>query len=196
MQITNNNINSIINYFDQSIILYTSIINAIIVGMIIIMYKWYNRQEVCNFYIYNILIETIWTILPILFIIIMLLHSIRTIYINEINRGSSTSYYNIIGNQWYWIYNSIESRISTISRLIYVDQPLFIHSNTCTTLLITSLDVIHSFSLPVLGIKVDAIPGRINSVTISSICPGLYIGYCSELCGSGHGFMPINVIVY
>jgi heme/copper-type cytochrome/quinol oxidase subunit 2 len=193
---TNINIESLIYYFDKSIILYTSIINAIIVGMIIIIYSWYNRQGVCNMYIYNISIEIIWTILPIIFICIMLLHSIRTIYINEINRGSSSSYVNIIGNQWYWIYNNIESRISNIGRIIYVDQPLFIHSNTCTSLIISSLDVIHSFSLPVLGIKVDAIPGRINSVNVTSICPGLYIGYCSELCGSGHGFMPINMVVY
>ena len=196
MLFTNLNYESIVNYFDQSIILYTSIINAIIVGMIFIIYSWYNRQGVCNMYIYNILIEVIWTILPIVFICIMLLHSIRTIYISEINRVSSSSYVNVIGNQWYWIYNSIESRISSIGRIIYVDQPLFIHSNTCTSLIISSLDVIHSFSLPVLGIKVDAIPGRINCVNITSIVNGLYIGYCSELCGSGHGFMPINMVVY
>ena len=63
-------------------------------------------------------------------------------------------------------------------------------------LIISSLDVIHSFSLPTLGIKVDAIPGRISNMNINGLCSGLYIGYCSELCGSGHAFMPINLIVY
>jgi cytochrome c oxidase subunit 2 len=68
--------------------------------------------------------------------------------------------------------------------------------NTTVQLLVSTLDVIHSFSLPSLGIKVDAIPGRINNVTLSSVTKGLYVGYCSELCGSGHAFMPINIIVY
>ena len=55
--------------------------------------------------------------------------------------------------------------------------------------------MIHSFALPTLGIKIDAIP-RVNSVTMSGLVPGLYVGYCSELCGSGHAFMPINLVVY
>ena len=63
-------------------------------------------------------------------------------------------------------------------------------------LLINSLDVIHSFSLPTLGIKIDAIPGRVNSINVNALNKGLYVGYCSELCGSGHAFMPINLIVY
>ena len=54
----------------------------------------------------------------------------------------------------------------------------------------------HSFTLPTLEIKIDAIPGRVNSIVMSGLVPGLYVGYCSELCGSGHAFMPINLIVY
>ena len=192
----NREIESIILFFDQSVILYTSIINALIVGIMIIIYKWYNRKGVCSQYIYNINIEIIWTILPILFLIIIVLHSITVIYNVEINKGSNSQYISIIGNQWYWIYNNIESRISSLNRIILVDQPLYIKQNNNTHLIVSSLDVIHSFALPTLGIKVDAIPGRISNVNINGLTQGLYVGYCSELCGSGHAFMPINLIVY
>ena len=196
MKYGSRDIESIILYFDQSIILYTSIINAIIIGMIIIIKNWYLRKGVCKEYIYNIKVEIIWTILPILFIIIIVLHSITVIYNLEINKGNNNKYINIIGNQWYWIYNNIESRISNINRIILVDQPLYIKNNNNINLIISSLDVIHSFALPTLGIKIDAIPGRISNININGLTQGLYIGYCSELCGSGHAFMPINLIVY
>lgn len=196
MKYGNREIESIILYFDQSIILYTSIINALIVGVIIVIRNWYLRKGVCNGYIYHVKIEVIWTILPILFLLVIVLHSITVIYNIELNKGSNSKYVNVIGNQWYWIYNNIESRISSLGRIILVDQPLYIKSNTNTQLTISSLDVIHSFSLPTLGIKVDAIPGRISNVTLNGLTQGLYVGYCSELCGSGHAFMPINLIVY
>jgi heme/copper-type cytochrome/quinol oxidase subunit 2 len=164
--------------------------------MIIVIKNWYLRKGVCKEYIYNIKIEVIWTILPILFLIVMVLHSITVIYNLEINKGANNKYINIIGNQWYWIYNNIESRISNLGRLILVDQPLYIKANQNVHLIVSSLDVIHSFSLPTLGIKIDAIPGRINNVNVNGLTKGLYVGYCSELCGSGHAFMPINLIVY
>lgn len=189
-------IESIILFFDQSIILYTSIINAIVLGFIIIIKNWYLRKGVCKEYIYNIKIEIIWTILPILFVIIIVLHSITVIYNLEINKGANNKYINIIGNQWYWIYNNIESRISNLGRIILVDQPLYIKANTNVHLIVSSLDVIHSFALPSLGIKIDAIPGRISNVNVNGLTKGLYVGYCSELCGSGHAFMPINLVVY
>lgn len=192
----NREIESIILYFDQSIILYTSIINSLVVGMIFIIYNWYKRIGICNQYIYNIKIEIIWTILPILFIIIVVFHSITVIYNLEINKGNNSKYINIVGNQWYWIYNNLESRISNLNRIILVDQPLFIKAYQNVHLIVSSLDVIHSFALPTLGIKIDAIPGRISNVNINGLTQGLYVGYCSELCGSGHAFMPINLIVY
>lgn len=140
--------------------------------------------------------EVIWTILPILYIIIIVFHSVTITYNLEINKINIYDIVNVLGSQWYWIYDNVESRISNTSRIILVDQPLFIKANTNVQLLISSLDVIHSFSLPSLGIKVDAIPGRINNIYCNSLTKGLYVGYCSELCGSGHAFMPINLIVY
>lgn len=192
----NSIIENIILYFDQSILLYISIINSILFILIIIIYNWYNRRYICINYIHNNNIEIIWTILPILFIIIIIIHNINIIYNIEINKGYTNKSIKIIGNQWYWLYNNLESRIINFNRIILVDQPLFINYNHNINLLISSLDVIHSFSLPSLGIKIDAIPGRISNIFISGLIKGFYIGFCSELCGSGHAFMPINLIIY
>ena len=148
--------------------------------MLIVIKNWYIRKGICKEYIYNIKVEIIWTILPILFILIIVLHSITVIYNLEINKGHNNHFINIIGNQWYWIYDSIESRISNLNRIILVDQPLYIKSNNNIHLIISSLDVIHSFSLPTLGIKIDAIPGRISNININGLIKGLYVGYCSE----------------
>jgi heme/copper-type cytochrome/quinol oxidase subunit 2 len=196
MKYASREIESIILYFEQTMTLYISIMNAILVGVAVILYKWWNRKGICVMYIYHIKLEILWTILPILFILVIVLHSISIIYNINVNKGIHNKYINVLGNQWYWIYNNLESRIVNIGRIILVDQPLFIKCNSNYNLLVNSLDVIHSFSLPSLGIKIDAIPGRVSSVHINGLNSGLYIGYCSELCGSGHAFMPINLIVY
>tara|TARA_B100001146_G_C16189601_1_gene438507 strand:+ start:2361 stop:2672 length:312 start_codon:yes stop_codon:yes gene_type:complete len=78
-------------------------------------------------------------------------------------------------------------------RLIQVDYPLHLPINTHIKALVTSTDVIHSFSVPALGIKVDAIPGRLNQIHFLINRGGLYIGHCSEICGANHSFMPINI---
>jgi heme/copper-type cytochrome/quinol oxidase subunit 2 len=75
--------------------------------MIIIIKNWYLRKGVCKEYIYNIKVEVIWTILPILFVMIIVIHSITVIYNLEINKGTNNKYINLVGNLWYWIYNNI-----------------------------------------------------------------------------------------
>ena len=189
MNFTNFNVLSILLYFDQSSISYTSTLCAIIVGMVFLIMKWCYRKAICVKFVNSVNIEIIWTILPILIICLILVNSIPNIYSMELGKGLGLNYLSVIGNQWHWNYNDLESRISSLK--ILVDQPLYVHSGIQTILLISSSDVIHSFSLPSLGVKVDGIPGRINSVNLVSVISGMYIGYCSELCGLGHGLMPI-----
>ena len=81
-------------------------------------------------------------------------------------------------------------------RLTEVDQPLFLPCGVNCLLEVTSVDVIHCYSVPGLGVKVDAIPGRASLVPVTGLVSGYYTGYCAELCGSGHGFMPCGVVVY
>jgi len=196
-------------YFDQSLVLYISFISSIGILLIIIINKWWINKIGCYKFTTHAKLELLWTTIPIIFLLITVLHSISILFAIELDRGISTSYGHVIGNQWYWTYlqpiNNIynESRIIQSnnlqlgnSRLLLVDQPIFIPQYTNLSLEINSNDVIHSFSLPSLGIKVDAVPGRNSHISLTGLTKGIYIGFCSELCGSGHAFMPINLCIY
>ena len=111
----------------------------------------------------------------------------------------------VIGNQWYWSYNykdilEFDSYPSQdlskgYFRLLDTDEHLILPSNTPIRFLITASDVLHSWSIPALGIKMDAIPGRLNQIGMEIYRPGLYFGQCMEICGVGHYFMPITLRV-
>ena len=115
----------------------------------------------------------------------------------------------IIGHQWYWEYEYpdygnfyFESYMVQDQdlkkddiRLLTVDNPLVIPANTNIQILITAGDVLHSWAVPSMGIKTDAVPGRLNETWVNVKEPGTYRGQCSEICGSGHGFMPTVVKV-
>lgn len=149
-------------------------------------------------------VETIWTILPAIILIIIALPSLRILYIiDEINDPAITV--KTIGHQWYWSYEytdyedlSFDSYIIPLSdlspgqtRLLEVDNRIVLPIELTVRILISSEDVLHSWAVPSLGLKTDAIPGRLNQATLSSTRPGLYYGQCSEICGSNHSFIPI-----
>nr|QUT13280.1 cytochrome c oxidase subunit II [Octodonta nipae] len=151
-------------------------------------------------------IELIWTILPALTLIFIAIPSLRLIYIiDEINNPSISI--KTIGHQWYWSYEysdfkNIEfdsymtptKELNNFSfRLLDVDNRLIIPFKTQIRLLVTSSDVIHSWTIPSFGVKIDATPGRLNQINISSTRPGLFFGQCSEICGANHSFMPIVI---
>nr|YP_008378715.1 cytochrome c oxidase subunit II [Abacion magnum]AFR77012.1 cytochrome c oxidase subunit II [Abacion magnum] len=149
-------------------------------------------------------IETIWTILPAIILIFIALPSLRLLYLlDEINTPSLTM--KTIGHQWYWSYeysdfNSLEfdsymipeesNELSTF-RLLDVDNRTLIPIYTQMRILITASDVLHSWTVPALGVKADAVPGRLNQVSFTMNRPGLWFGQCSEICGANHSFMPI-----
>lgn len=149
-------------------------------------------------------VETIWTILPAIILIIIALPSLRILYIiDEINNPSVTI--KTIGHQWYWSYEYtdyedliFDSYIIPTSelnpgqlRLLEVDNRVVLPAELTIRILISSEDVLHSWAVPSLGLKTDAIPGRLNQTTLLSTRPGLYYGQCSEICGSNHSFIPI-----
>lgn len=149
-------------------------------------------------------VETIWTILPAIILILIALPSLRILYmIDEINDPSLTV--KTIGHQWYWSYEytdyedlNFDSYIIPTSelkpgelRLLEVDNRVVLPIELPIRMLISSEDVLHSWAVPSLGLKTDAIPGRLNQATLTSTRPGLYYGQCSEICGSNHSFMPI-----
>nr|YP_010611022.1 cytochrome c oxidase subunit II [Histiotus macrotus]WAQ70500.1 cytochrome c oxidase subunit II [Histiotus macrotus]WAQ70513.1 cytochrome c oxidase subunit II [Histiotus macrotus]WAQ70526.1 cytochrome c oxidase subunit II [Histiotus macrotus]WAQ70630.1 cytochrome c oxidase subunit II [Histiotus macrotus]WAQ70669.1 cytochrome c oxidase subunit II [Histiotus macrotus] len=149
-------------------------------------------------------VETIWTILPAIILISIALPSLRILYMmDEINNPSVTI--KTMGHQWYWSYEYTDYEDLTFDsymiptnelspgqlRLLEVDNRVVLPSELTIRMLISSEDVLHSWAVPSLGLKTDAIPGRLNQTTLLSTRPGLYYGQCSEICGSNHSFMPI-----
>nr|AIA22485.1 cytochrome c oxidase subunit II [Neopsylla paranoma]AIA22487.1 cytochrome c oxidase subunit II [Neopsylla paranoma]AIA22489.1 cytochrome c oxidase subunit II [Neopsylla paranoma]AIA22491.1 cytochrome c oxidase subunit II [Neopsylla paranoma]AIA22595.1 cytochrome c oxidase subunit II [Neopsylla paranoma] len=151
-------------------------------------------------------IEIIWTILPAITLIFIALPSLRLLYLlDDLNNPLMTL--KSIGHQWYWSYeysdfNSIEfdsymtpsKELNLDSfRLLDVDNRITLPMNSQIRILITASDVLHSWTIPSLGIKVDATPGRLNQTNFLINRPGLFFGQCSEICGANHSFMPIVI---
>nr|YP_010963564.1 cytochrome c oxidase subunit II [Leptobelus boreosinensis]WKZ08047.1 cytochrome c oxidase subunit II [Leptobelus boreosinensis] len=152
----------------------------------------------------NQTIELIWTLMPAVTLIFIALPSLRILYIIEESMKPLMTI-KIIGHQWYWSYeysdfNKLEfdSYMKPTNhlnldefRLLDVDNRMIIPYNIMIRILVTSSDVIHSWTVPSTGTKIDATPGRINQGNLLMIRPGLYFGQCSEICGYNHSFMPI-----
>lgn len=151
-------------------------------------------------------VETVWTILPALILLVLALPSLRILYItDEVSQPSLTI--KTIGHQWYWRYEytdfinvEIDSYILPTSdlapgdyRLLEVDNRIVIPIQLEIRILITAADVIHSWTVPALGVKVDAVPGRLNQIGFTTTQPGVFYGQCSEICGANHSFIPIAV---
>lgn len=192
-----------LNFFHDHSIIILLIITITISYLIfsITLNKITNR-----FLLENQLVELIWTILPGIILIFIALPSLRILYLLDEAISPSLTI-KTIGHQWYWSYEysdfiNIEfdsyiiptNEISLNSfRLLEVNNRLVIPFNTQTRILVTAADVLHSWAIPSLGIKVDATPGRINQTRFLLKYPGLFFGQCSEICGSVHSFIPIVI---
>nr|AHG32638.1 cytochrome c oxidase subunit II [Glandirana tientaiensis] len=151
-------------------------------------------------------IEMVWTIMPAIVLIVIALPSLRILYLmDEVSNPDMTV--KTIGHQWYWSYeysdftdlNFDSYMIPTKElepghfRLLEVDNRMMTPIGTAARILITAEDVLHSWAVPALGVKSDAIPGRLNQTSFLIAHPGIYYGQCSEICGANHSFMPIVV---
>nr|AGY61309.1 cytochrome c oxidase subunit II [Halocaridina rubra] len=151
-------------------------------------------------------IEMIWTILPALILIFIALPSLRLLYLLD-EVGSPEITIKVIGHQWYWSYEysdflqvSFDSYMLPSNelpdngfRLLDVDNRTVLPVNAQVRVLISAADVIHSWTVPALGVKADAVPGRLNQLSFAVNRPGLFFGQCSEICGANHSFMPIVI---
>nr|UFZ13884.1 cytochrome c oxidase subunit II [Neochauliodes tamdaoensis] len=151
-------------------------------------------------------IEIIWTILPAVTLIFIALPSLRLLYLlDEISDPSITL--KSIGHQWYWSYEysdfsdiefdsyMIPNNEMTMNgfRLLDVDNRIILPMLSQIRILVTAADVLHSWTIPALGVKIDATPGRLNQTSFFINRPGLFYGQCSEICGANHSFMPIVI---
>lgn len=170
----------------------------------------------------NHFVEFGWTIIPSLILIAIAIPSFMLLYTMEptLYYDSNTIFLKVIGHQWYWSYEFspesfylINSKLPVYTqsefssymlsddvlsegdlRLLSVDNPLFLPVNSNIVVRVTAEDVLHSWAVPSCGIKIDAIPGRINEISFKILHEGEFFGQCSELCGINHAFMPIHII--
>nr|ABE47620.1 cytochrome c oxidase II [Jalmenus daemeli] len=192
----------IIFFHDHSLIILIMITILVSYMMLSIFFnKFINR-----FLLEGQMIELIWTILPAITLIFIALPSLRLLYLlDELNNPLITI--KSIGHQWYWSYEysdfkNIEFDSYMIQnynnnnnnfRLLDVDNRIIIPMNNNIRMLITATDVIHSWTVPSIGVKVDANPGRLNQTSFFLNRPGIFFGQCSEICGANHSFMPIMI---
>nr|WOC30361.1 cytochrome c oxidase subunit II [Eodorcadion gorbunovi] len=180
------------------------VIITVLVGQLLI--TLFFNKFIHRFLLEGQTIEIIWTILPAVTLIFIALPSLRLIYIlDEINNPLLTI--KSIGHQWYWSYEysdfkNIEFDSYMVPsnslnpfnfRLLEVDNRMVAPFETQIRLLVTATDVIHSWAIPSLGVKIDATPGRLNQVSFVLNRTGLFYGQCSEICGANHSFMPIVI---
>jgi cytochrome c oxidase subunit 2 len=149
-------------------------------------------------------LETVWTILPMVILLFMAFPSLIILYLIEEISNPSISV-KVVGHQWYWEYQYFNSWFNhrfdsymvteSDSYVVYhnldVDNRLILPTNSSILFLVTSADVLHSWAVPSLGLKVDSVPGRLNYLSTFVPSSGVYYGQCREICGSNHSFIPI-----
>lgn len=151
-------------------------------------------------------VEIIWTVLPAIVLILIALPSLRILYlIDEINDPHLTI--KALGHQWYWTYEytdyeelefdsyivHTEDLLPGHFRLLETDYRMVVPVDSPVRMLISAEDVLHSWAVPALGVKIDAVPGRLNQATFIASRVGVFFGQCSEICGANHSFIPIVV---
>nr|UJH93368.1 cytochrome c oxidase subunit II [Conogethes pinicolalis] len=192
----------IIFFHDHTLIILIMI--TILVGYL--MMNLFFNKYINRFLLEGQMIELIWTILPAITLIFIALPSLKLLYLlDELNNPLITL--KSIGHQWYWSYeysdfNNIEfdSYMTPMNemnnnnfRLLDVDNRIILPMNNQIRIMVTATDVIHSWTIPSLGVKVDANPGRLNQTNFFINRPGIFYGQCSEICGANHSFMPIVI---
>jgi cytochrome c oxidase subunit 2 len=157
---------------------------------------------------HNAVLEVAWTIVPVVILVAIAIPSFRLLFL-ELDNPKADLTVKATGKQWYWSYNypdngnfEFDSLIVDEKdlkpgqpRLLTVDHEMVVPVNKVVHVLVTGADVIHSFAVPSFGIKIDAVPGRLNDTWFKATSEGTYHGQCSELCGKDHAFMPITVRV-
>nr|AEO18316.1 cytochrome c oxidase subunit II [Ricania marginalis] len=190
----------LIFFNDYTMITITSITAIVMFMMFTITKNKFSNRVLLE----NQLTETLWTIMPAVSLVFIAIPSLKILYImEEIINPSITI--KAIGHQWYWNYEysdkkkmkfesyMINEKEKKLFRLLKVNNRMKLPFLTQTRLIVTSSNVIHSWTIPSMGMKMDAVPGRLNQISFTLKKPGLFFGQCSEICGTNHSFMPITM---
>nr|ARH54971.1 cytochrome c oxidase subunit 2 [Cybister lateralimarginalis] len=192
----------LIFFHDHTLMILTMI--TILVGYL--MSSLFFNKYINRYLLEGQTIEVIWTILPAIILVFIALPSLRLLYLlDEISNPWLTL--KSIGHQWYWSYEysdffktEFDSYMTPTNelkmnefRLLDVDNRVVLPFLSQIRVLVTAMDVLHSWTIPSLGVKIDATPGRLNQTNFFMNRPGLFYGQCSEICGANHSFMPIVI---
>nr|UYA97826.1 cytochrome c oxidase subunit II [Megacopta lobata] len=201
LQDANSSLMEQLSFFHDNTMMILTMITTMVAYIMTVMMK---NKLINRYLMEGQIMELIWTTLPAITLVFIALPSLRLLYmIDEINNPILTL--KVIGHQWYWKYeysdfNNIEfdsymKPMNNMSegefRLLDVDNRTILPMNSQIRVLVTAADVLHSWAVPSLGIKIDAVPGRLNQGSLNMNRPGLMYGQCSEICGANHSFMPI-----
>jgi cytochrome c oxidase subunit II len=200
---------NIIWFHDFLLYIITGIAGFVLALLIVVMVRFNARANpMPSRTTHNTLIEIAWTLIPIMILMFIAVPSFKLLFY-QLNVPSADLTVKATGKQWYWSYSYPDNgefefdslmlkegeRKQGQPRLLAVDNEMVVPVNKTVRVITTGADVIHSFTVPSFGIKIDAVPGRINETWFTATREGVYYGQCSELCGKDHAFMPIAVRV-
>jgi len=190
-----------------------TLITLFVAGLLVyVMWRFSEKKNpVPSKTTHNTMLEVAWTVIPILILIVIAIPSFRLLYLQRDIPDAALTI-KTTGNQWYWTYeypeyknadgdaiefDSImktdEERGPNDPRLLAVDTPVIVPVNKIVKVIVTASDVLHAWTIPSFGAKIDAVPGRLNEIWFKAEKVGVYYGQCSELCGKDHAYMPIEV---
>ncbi len=196
-------------WFHDFLLWVIGVIALFVLGLLVIVMVRFNARAnpVPSRTTHNTLIEVVWTVVPVLILVTIAVPSFRLLFL-ELNIPKADVVVKAVGKQWFWSYSYPDQKIEFDSlivhekdlkpgqpRLLSVDNEMVVPVNKVVEVDTTGADVIHSFAVPSFGIKIDAIPGRLNKTWFKAERTGTYYGQCSELCGRDHDQMPIVVHV-
>ncbi|MSP43821.1 MAG: cytochrome c oxidase subunit II [Alphaproteobacteria bacterium] len=196
--------------FHHMLLILITAITLFVLGLLVyIMVRFNSRANPTpSTTTHNTVLEIIWTVVPIIILVVMAIPSFRLLYEADVVPESEMTL-KMTGNQWYWNVeypdqNALTFDITMLEdadrpagapRLLSVDNEIVVPVDTTIRVQTASVDVIHAFAMPVMGVKIDAVPGRLNETWFHATREGTFYGQCSEICGARHGLMPITLKV-
>ncbi len=204
-------------WFHDFLLWIISIITAFVFALLVAVIVKFNSRAnpVPSRTTHNTLLEVAWTLIPVLILVAIAVPSFRILFY-QLHTPQADLTIKATGKQWFWSYSYPDSKFefdslmmsekerqaalakdpkAQVPRLLAVDNEVVVPVNKVVRVLVTGADVIHAFAVPSFGVKIDAIPGRLNETWFQAKREGIYYGQCSELCGKDHAFMPIAVRV-
>jgi cytochrome c oxidase subunit 2 len=203
--------------FHNVLLVIITLITLFVLGLLFVVVWRFNARAnpTPSRITHNTLIEVIWTLAPVLILLVIAVMSFKALFF-QLNTPKADLIVKATGKQWFWSFAYPDSKFeydsimlnekerkakldkdpkADVPRLLSVDNELVVPVNKVVVVQVTGADVIHAFAVPSFGIKIDAIPGRLNETWFKAEREGVYYGQCSELCGKDHAFMPIMVRV-